>query len=199
MHDFAGLLVGELVPRLDFVEELPAFQQFDRDVDGVVGLENCEQFHYVLVVELAHQVHLVKERFFALLLRECGVFREGLDGYHFFVLQPLREVDRREVAFADFLDGLEQRVESPLVDQFLKLLSPSQQLVDAVHIKAAALAAVLVEFDANGRSWHFRILSVKIGYFPFVAKDLEPSLESERRQSLDLTLCVVLSYTSSTS
>lgn len=59
MHNLTGLFVGELVPRLDFVEELATLEELHGDVDGVFGLEDAVELHDVFVVELAHEGHLV--------------------------------------------------------------------------------------------------------------------------------------------
>lgn len=67
----------ETIGLLDFVEELAPGQQFEDDVDGVVGFVDgleFEQVGVVLETELAHEGELVNQAVFAVFGVETALF-----------------------------------------------------------------------------------------------------------------------------
>jgi len=83
VHDDPGLLGLELVLGLDLVVELPALQQFNHDVKGVLRLEHLMKFHTVLLVQSSHDLNFFDQALFAFVLavgcflRKC-LYRETL-------------------------------------------------------------------------------------------------------------------------
>ena len=100
---------------LDFVVELSSLEEFEDDVEGVFGLEDFVESHGVLVVEVPHDFDFLDQALLSLVLAVGSFLREGLDSVGHFVFELLRQIDRGEVALADFLDRLELLVETPLV------------------------------------------------------------------------------------
>lgn len=111
-----GLVRPELVLGLHLVVQQPSLQQLHHQVERVVRLEHFEQPHAVLVLQTAHDLDLLQQALLALVLTVGCLLREGLHREVPARLQLLGQVDRREVALAYLLLGLELLVEAALVE-----------------------------------------------------------------------------------
>jgi hypothetical protein len=80
------------------------------------------------MIERSHDFDFIDERLLAFVLAESAFFGKGLDCVLLAVLVLDHQVNRSEVALADFLDGLEKFVETTLVDFFAELISPFEEL-----------------------------------------------------------------------
>lgn len=62
------------------IMQLATFQNFQNNINGVIGLIDCKQFHNIRMVKFPHEGNLIDERLFALLPWVLSLFRECLDG-----------------------------------------------------------------------------------------------------------------------
>ena len=72
--------------------------------------------HRVLVVQVPHDFDFLDQALLSLVLAVGGFLGECLDSIRDFIFKFFGQVDGREVALADFLDGLELLVEASLVE-----------------------------------------------------------------------------------
>lgn len=147
LHDGADLLRGELVLALELVQQLPARQQFDADVERVLALVYALYFHEVLVVEQPHDFYLIGEGLQTVVLCADGLLGEGLDGVVLLVLVVLDEVDRGEGSAADFLDGTKDLVEAGLLNVLREVIPPGYKVVTALQQPQLEAFALLGKFD----------------------------------------------------
>jgi hypothetical protein len=79
------------------------------------------------MIDGSHDFDFIDERLLALFFAVSALFGKGLNCVLLAIFVLDHQVNRSEVALADFLNGLEKFVETSLVDFFAELVSPFEE------------------------------------------------------------------------
>ena len=79
------------------------------------------------MIDGSHNFDFIDERLLALFFAVSAIFGKGLNCVLLAIFVLDHQVNRSEVALADFLDGLEKFVETALVDFLAELVSPFEE------------------------------------------------------------------------
>lgn len=129
------------------------------------------------MVEHLCDLYFVYEGLFSVLLREGGLFPEGLYGHLLLVLQIDPEVHGRKVSLPESFFSLEKIMEVELIHNVLELHLPLLNFLRVIAVKLLRVIIGADELYAGGRSEDLLL------WFVLGPEDLEDSVEADHESA----------------